>query len=170
MTPSRCCIWQVFLQCLKSAIHAHSEVQIVKWVIHTISLLPPPDDRMGTKGAAAKSSFEHTCCLLRQLQWHKSCGMQVFLEGLKSAMQADAEFKGGWYDPQKPPVLGPRAFARVYAGWGLSQAFYWEKVQKLQCYCCFACFLLLCMFLFCFPQTCIALPSFNSAKKLFAPD
>ena len=43
-------------------------------------------------------------------------------------MQADADFKGGWYDPQKPPTLGPRAFARVYAGWGFSQPFYWEQV------------------------------------------
>jgi len=44
-------------------------------------------------------------------------------------MKADADFKGGWYDPHKPPTLGPRAFARVYAGWGLSQPFYWEQVS-----------------------------------------
>ena len=55
-------------------------------------------------------------------------GLQVFLEGLAATMRADADFKGGWYDPQKPPTVGPRAFARVYAGWGFSQPFYWEKV------------------------------------------
>lgn len=52
---------------------------------------------------------------------------KVFLEGLKAAMQADVEFKGGWYDPQKPPVMGITAFARVYAGWGFSQPFYWRQ-------------------------------------------
>ena len=54
---------------------------------------------------------------------------QVFLDGLAATMKADADFKGGWYDPHKPPTLGPRAFARVYAGWGLSQPFYWEQVS-----------------------------------------
>ena len=56
------------------------------------------------------------------------CVAQVFLEGLAATMKADADFKGGWYDPQRPPTVGPRAFARVYAGWGFSQPFYWEKV------------------------------------------
>ena len=55
--------------------------------------------------------------------------VQVFLEGLKAAMQADIDFKAGWYDQQKPPVAGPRAFARVYAGWGFSQPFYWQEVS-----------------------------------------
>lgn len=54
--------------------------------------------------------------------------LQVFLGGLAATMRADAGFKGGWYDPQKPPTVGPRAFARVYAGWGFSQPFYWEQV------------------------------------------
>lgn len=52
---------------------------------------------------------------------------KVFLDGLAATMKADADFRGGWYDPQKPPTLGPRAFARVYAGWGLSQPFYWKQ-------------------------------------------
>lgn len=51
-------------------------------------------------------------------------------------MKADADFKGGWYDPQRPPTVGPRAFARVYAGWGFSQAFYWEKVCPLALLIC----------------------------------
>ena len=48
----------------------------------------------------------------------------MFLEGVKSALTADAAFKDGWYD--EPPAKGLRAAARVYAGWGFSQAFYWD--------------------------------------------
>ncbi|MGI9047835.1 MAG: alpha/beta fold hydrolase [Rubrobacteraceae bacterium] len=50
----------------------------------------------------------------------------VFLEGVKAALTADAAFEGGWY--RDPPTTGLRAFARVYAGWALSQAFYRERV------------------------------------------
>jgi homoserine O-acetyltransferase len=53
---------------------------------------------------------------------------QVFLEGVKAALTADAAFRGGWYDEQ--PTLGLRAAARVYAGWGFSQAFYWQQVYR----------------------------------------
>ncbi|MFC4084187.1 alpha/beta fold hydrolase [Amycolatopsis samaneae] len=53
---------------------------------------------------------------------------QVFLEGVKAALTADDAFRGGWYD--QPPVKGLRAAARVYAGWGFSQAFYWNKVYR----------------------------------------
>ena len=52
----------------------------------------------------------------------------VFLEGVKAALTADDAFKGGWYDEQ--PTKGLRAMARVYAGWGFSQAFYWDEVYK----------------------------------------
>ena len=45
----------------------------------------------------------------------------VFLEGVKSALTADAAFKEGWYTEK--PTKGLRAAARVYAGWGFSQAF-----------------------------------------------
>ncbi len=65
---------------------------------------------------------------LRQ-DWLKQ--LQVFLGGLAATMRADADFKGGWYDPEKPPTLGPRAFSRVYAGWGFSQPFYWQQVPLL---------------------------------------
>uniref|UniRef100_A0A832H5L1 Alpha/beta fold hydrolase n=1 Tax=Oscillatoriales cyanobacterium SpSt-402 TaxID=2282168 RepID=A0A832H5L1_9CYAN len=51
----------------------------------------------------------------------------VFLEGVKAALTADAAWKGGWYD--EPPTTGLRAVGRVYAGWGLSQAFYREQVH-----------------------------------------
>jgi homoserine O-acetyltransferase len=50
----------------------------------------------------------------------------VFLEGIKAALRADAAWNNGFYDQQ--PVTGVRAFARVYAGWGLSQAFYYQKL------------------------------------------
>jgi homoserine O-acetyltransferase len=51
----------------------------------------------------------------------------VFLEGVKSALMADAAFKDGWYDEK--PSKGLRAMARVYAGWGFSQAFYRQKLD-----------------------------------------
>lgn len=50
----------------------------------------------------------------------------VFLEGVKAALTADTAFQKGWYD--EPPTVGLRAFARVYAGWALSQAFYRKHV------------------------------------------
>jgi homoserine O-acetyltransferase/O-succinyltransferase len=46
----------------------------------------------------------------------------VFLEGVKAALTADAGFTDGWY--RTKPEKGLRAMARVYAGWGFSQAFY----------------------------------------------
>lgn len=56
----------------------------------------------------------------------------VFLEGLKATLTADATFEGGRY--AEPPTTGLRAFARVYAGWALSQAFYRERVYLEQGY------------------------------------
>ncbi len=56
----------------------------------------------------------------------------VFLEGVKAALQADAAWQGGWYD--RPPTTGLRAVGRVYAGWGLSQAFYRQQVYLQQGY------------------------------------
>jgi homoserine O-acetyltransferase len=46
----------------------------------------------------------------------------VFLEGVKAALTADVAYAGGWYTEK--PMVGLRAMARVYAGWGFSQAFY----------------------------------------------
>jgi homoserine O-acetyltransferase len=51
----------------------------------------------------------------------------VFLEGVKAALTADAVWKEGWYTEK--PARGLRAAARVYAGWGFSQAFYREKLD-----------------------------------------
>lgn len=46
----------------------------------------------------------------------------VFLEGVKAALTADDAWNNGWY--RDKPAKGLRAMARVYAGWGFSQAFY----------------------------------------------
>jgi len=53
---------------------------------------------------------------------------RVFLEGVKAALMADAAFAGGDYTA--PPEAGLRAFARVYAGWAYSQAFYRERLHR----------------------------------------
>lgn len=52
----------------------------------------------------------------------------VFLDGVKSALTADAAWQGGDYDA--PPAVGLRAMSRVYAGWAFSQAFYREKLYE----------------------------------------
>ena len=52
----------------------------------------------------------------------------LFLEGVKQALQADAEWAGGDYDA--PPIAGLRAFSTVYAGWAMSQAFFREGLYQ----------------------------------------
>lgn len=52
----------------------------------------------------------------------------VFLEGVKAALTADSAFNNGWYGDKKPEK-GLRAMARVYAGWGFSQAFYRQELD-----------------------------------------
>ena len=52
----------------------------------------------------------------------------VFLEGVKSALQADCAFNGGDYS--QLPARGLKAFARVYAGWAYSQTFYREGLYR----------------------------------------
>jgi homoserine O-acetyltransferase len=47
---------------------------------------------------------------------------------VKAALTADAAWQGGWYET--PPTKGLRAFARVYAGWFVSQAFYREACYR----------------------------------------
>ena len=51
----------------------------------------------------------------------------MFLEGVKAALTAGAAFMDGWY--KEKPAKGLRAMARVYAGWGFSQAFYRERLD-----------------------------------------
>jgi homoserine O-acetyltransferase len=50
----------------------------------------------------------------------------VFLEGIKATLVNDPAWRDGAF--AAPPVASIRAMARVYAGWGLSQAFYREQV------------------------------------------
>ena len=51
----------------------------------------------------------------------------LFLEGLRQALTADANFKNGDYE--SPPDLGLRAFSTVYAGWFASQTFYRQDLH-----------------------------------------
>lgn len=55
---------------------------------------------------------------------------QVFLESLREALRADAAWADGDYEPARPPIKGLRAFARIYSGWGFSQAFYWNETWR----------------------------------------
>lgn len=52
----------------------------------------------------------------------------VFLEGVRAALTADAQFQDGWFVSK--PERGLRAMGRVYAGWALSQAFYRESMWR----------------------------------------
>ncbi|MFD6531877.1 alpha/beta fold hydrolase [Streptomyces sp. NPDC060184] len=49
----------------------------------------------------------------------------VFIEGLRAVLTTDPE----WHRGRRAPghAAGLRAFSRVYAGWGFSQAFYWNE-------------------------------------------
>lgn len=51
----------------------------------------------------------------------------VFLEGIKEALTLDPAWRDGVF--LERPVRGIRAMGRVYAGWGLSQAFYREGLH-----------------------------------------
>ncbi|MBL4833073.1 MAG: alpha/beta fold hydrolase [Pseudomonas sp.] len=53
---------------------------------------------------------------------------QVFLEGVKAALTCDPVWQGGFYS--HPPEAGLRAFARVYAGWAYSQAFFRDALYR----------------------------------------
>ncbi len=53
---------------------------------------------------------------------------RVVLEGLRSALQADPHWTGERFAGR--PLAGLRAFARVYAGWALSQAFYRQETWR----------------------------------------
>jgi homoserine O-acetyltransferase/O-succinyltransferase len=59
---------------------------------------------------------------------------QVFLKSLRAALTLDPAFADGFYSPDAPPTRGMRAFARIYAGWGLSQAFYWQREYRAMGY------------------------------------
>lgn len=52
----------------------------------------------------------------------------VFIEGVRAALTADAGFEDGWFHAH--PERGLRAMARVYAGWGFSQAFFRAELDR----------------------------------------
>lgn len=52
----------------------------------------------------------------------------VFLDSVRAALTTDAAWMNGDY--QEPPARGLCAFARVYAGWGLSQPFYKRELHR----------------------------------------
>lgn len=58
-----------------------------------------------------------SCCTARCYPHNR-----VFLEGVKAALTCDRNFQDGHY--RRPPKQGLKAFARVYAGWAYSQAFF----------------------------------------------
>ncbi|WP_203299877.1 alpha/beta fold hydrolase [Marinobacter sediminum] len=64
-----------------------------------------------------------TCCTARCYPHNR-----VFLEGVKAALNCDPAFQDGRY--QTPPVRGLKAFARVYAGWAYSQAFFRDELWR----------------------------------------
>jgi homoserine O-acetyltransferase len=53
---------------------------------------------------------------------------KVFLEGIRAVLTADESYRGGHFTAR--PVRAIRAFARVYAGWAMSQAFYREELWR----------------------------------------
>jgi homoserine O-acetyltransferase len=53
---------------------------------------------------------------------------KVFLEGIRATLTADAAWRDGRFVER--PVRALRAFARVYAGWAMSQAFYRQGLWK----------------------------------------
>ncbi len=53
---------------------------------------------------------------------------KVFLEGIRATLTADAAWRDGRFIER--PVRALRAFARVYAGWAMSQAFYRRKLWE----------------------------------------
>lgn len=50
----------------------------------------------------------------------------VFVDGLANVLKTSADWNGGRYT--KSPVQGLRAMARAYAGWGMSPAWYRERL------------------------------------------
>lgn len=77
-------------------------------------------------GAIFPDRVERICALCTSAR--TSPHNKVFLEGIRATLTADA----GWRDGRfvERPVRAIRAFARVYAGWAMSQAFYRERLWQ----------------------------------------
>lgn len=59
---------------------------------------------------------------------HTTPHTHVFLDGLASVLGAASDWNRGEY--KAPPVIGLRALARAYAGWGTSAAWYRNELWK----------------------------------------
>lgn len=53
---------------------------------------------------------------------------QVFLQGVRGALQADSRYQDGDY--RSPPLKGLKAFGRVYAGWAYTAQFFRERLYE----------------------------------------
>jgi len=54
---------------------------------------------------------------------------RVFLFSMRRALELDPAFEEGYY--ARPPVDGLKALASIYAGWGVSEAFYRVKAYSI---------------------------------------
>ena len=54
---------------------------------------------------------------------------KVFLMALRRTLELDPAFAEGFYT--RPPVAGIRAFASIYAGWGVSEAFFRTAAYRI---------------------------------------
>jgi homoserine O-acetyltransferase/O-succinyltransferase len=54
----------------------------------------------------------------------------VFLEGIRTTLQADPNWNGDYFDAK--PEKGLRAMGRIYAGWAASQTFYRRELWRGQ--------------------------------------
>jgi homoserine O-acetyltransferase/O-succinyltransferase len=53
---------------------------------------------------------------------------RVFLEAVRGAIEIDPEWRGGQYELNPEHAL--RHVGRIYAGWGLSQQYYWQRAYR----------------------------------------
>jgi homoserine O-acetyltransferase len=79
---------------------------------HWAALFPDSVERLAVICGAAKTSPHN----------------QVFLEGVKATLTADAHFQDGVFTGI--PERGLRAMGRVYASWAMSQTFYREELWR----------------------------------------
>ncbi|GME51904.1 Alpha/beta hydrolase fold-1 [Neofusicoccum parvum] len=79
---------------------------------HMAALFPDYVDRIAVLCSSARTSAHNWC----------------FLEGPKAALVASGDFQDGRY--AAPPARGLRAFARVYATWALSQAWFRQRLWE----------------------------------------
>lgn len=82
--------------------------QVFQWAVSFPAMVPRI---MPFCGAARTSEHNH-----------------VFLDGIAAVIRTDARFADGRY--QEQPLAGLGAAGRVYAGWGFSQAFYWQQKYR----------------------------------------